>query len=529
MLQLKHAIILAVVFIMPLAAVCADKLTITRLTGSKVSIGGRQLKAGDSFDEGDAISWASTTQQMEAKNTRTGNIYRFSARQFASKKGISSVRDFFLRVNKASTRKAEGADLAFTASPEASKFPEKRVALLIGNSNYTNISSLRNPMYDAEALSEALGKLGFDVYEAYDCDYNDMISALNTFASKAGGYNVAMFYYSGHGLQEDGRNYLIPVTANLEFKSELTRCLDAYDVLERIENSGVETRIVCFDACRDVKTSWTRSAATGLTTIEGNPGTAVICSTRSGQVALDGDSDNSPFTTAFVNALSDRGRGFSDMMSRVVKSTYDITDRRQCPIVNGTLLSDFVFNPVGTAIRTLTSVASSAVAAAVSAAPEPQSAYQQSAYQQPVPSSLPAIMVENDVPNLAVSVAPARRAGKNVLVDIIFTNMGSQAKKCTFVDKEPCAGYDDYVTTAWDLSGNSYEMNGGGMTLMKGEERLWSAPTLPSGVPVKITLVIHNVPRNVNMFAMLSMAFRDMMPGESYGQALMRVRNLPIQ
>ena len=160
MLQLKHAIILAVVFIMPLAAVCADKLTITRLTGSKVLIGGRQLKAGDSFDEGDAISWASATQQMEAKNTRTGNIYRFSARQFASKKGISSVRDFFLRVNKASTRKAEGADLAFTASPEASKFPEKRVALLIGNSNYTNISSLRNPMYDAEALSEALGKIG---------------------------------------------------------------------------------------------------------------------------------------------------------------------------------------------------------------------------------------------------------------------------------------------------------------------------------------------------------------------------------
>lgn len=530
MSRLKLAIILTVAFIMPLTAFCADRLTITRLTGGKVSIGGRQLKAGDSFDEGDAIRWADATQQMEAKNTRTGNIYRFSARQFASKKGVSSVRDFFLRVNKASTRKAEGADMAFTASPEASKFPEKRVALLIGNSNYTNISSLRNPMYDAEALSEALGKLGFDVYEAYDCDYTDMISALNTFAAKAGGYDVAMFYYSGHGLQENGRNYLIPVTANLEFKSELTRCLDAYDVLERIENSGVETRIVCLDACRDVKTSWTRSAATGLTTMEGNPGTAVICSTRSGQVALDGDSDNSPFTTAFVNALADRGRGFSDMMSRVVKSTYDITDRRQCPIVNGTLLSDFVFNPVGTAIRTLTSVASSAVAAAVSTAPAPQPAYQQqSAYQQPAPPSVPAIIVENDVPNLAVSVAPARRAGNNVMVDIVFTNMGSKAKKCSFVDKEPCAGYDDYVTTAWDLNGDSYEMRGGGMTLMKGEERLWDAPTLPSGVPVKITLVIHNVPRNVNMFAMLSMAFRDLMPGESYGQALMRVRNLPIQ
>lgn len=540
--QFKLVIILLLACVMSLSASAADKLTITRLTDDKVSIGGRQLKVGDSFDEGDAIRWANPSQQMEAKNTRTGNIYRFSARQFASKKGVSSVRDFFLRVNKASTRKAEGADMAFTASPEAAKFPEKRVVLLIGNSNYSNISSLRNPMYDAEALAESLGKLGFDVYEAYDCDYNDMISALNTFAAKAGSYDVAMFYYSGHGLQEDGRNYLIPVTANLEFKSELTRCLDAYDVLERIENSGVETRIVCLDACRDVKTSWTRSAAAGLTTMEGNPGTAVICSTRSGQVALDGDSDNSPFTTAFVNALSDRGRGFSDMMSRVVKSTYDITERRQCPIVNGTLLSDFVFNPVGTALRTLTSVASAAVsnsASAYTASAQTQPAYQQPIYQQPIyqqpvaqqpaPVAVPAIIVENDVPNLTVSVSPARRVGKNVFVDIVFVNMGSKAMKCSFVDKEPCFGFDDYVTTAWDFNGDAYEMKGGGMTLMKGEERLWDAPALPSGVPVKVSLMIHNVPRHVNMFAMLSMAFRNMMPGESYGQALMRVRNLPIQ
>lgn len=524
MTRLKLATILTVALLLPLVAV-ADKLTITRLTGGSVAIGGRQLKTGDSFDEGDAIRWGAPTQQMEAKNKRTGNIYRFSARQFASKKGISSVRDFFLRVNKASTRKAEGADLSFTSSPQAAEFPEKRIALLIGNSNYTNISSLRNPMYDAEALAESLGKLGFDVCEAYDCDYNDMISALNTFAAKAANYDVAMFYYSGHGLQEDGRNYLIPVTANLEFKSELTRCLDAYDVLERIENSGVPTRIVCLDACRDVKTSWSRSAAAGLTTMEGNPGTAIICSTRSGQVALDGESDNSPFTTAFVNALSERGRGFSDMMSQVVKTTYDITARKQCPIVNGTLLSDFIFNPAGTALRTLTAVASQAVAQAANA-PARQATVQQAPVQQAQPA---AVFVENDVPDIAVSVAGARHAGRNVMVDLVFVNNGRQAKRCSFVDKEPCAGYDDYVTSAWDMNGNEYPMKNGGMTLMRGEERMWDAPTLPPGVPVKITLVIHDVPRDVNMFAMLSMAFRDLMPGECYGQALMRIRNLPIQ
>ncbi|MDE6175984.1 MAG: hypothetical protein K2F71_00410, partial [Paramuribaculum sp.] len=101
--RIKLVSLLLLAIIMPLSAIAADKLTITRLTGNKVLIGGRQLKAGDTFDENDAIRWTTESQQMEAKNMRTGNIYRFSARQFASKKGVSSVRDFFLRVNKAST------------------------------------------------------------------------------------------------------------------------------------------------------------------------------------------------------------------------------------------------------------------------------------------------------------------------------------------------------------------------------------------------------------------------------------------
>ncbi|MDE6859552.1 MAG: caspase family protein [Duncaniella sp.] len=523
-------LILMLAALMPFSAISADRLTITRLTDNSVTVGGRKLKAGDSFDEGAAIQWSTPSQQMEAKNTRTGSIYRFSARQFATKKGVNSVKDFFLRVNKASTRKAEGADMAFTPSPQASQFPEKRIALLIGNSNYTNISSLRNPMYDAEALAESLGKLGFDIYEAYDCDYTDMISALNAFAGKAKGYDVAMFYYSGHGLQENGRNYLIPVTANLEFKSELTRCIDAYDVLERIENTGAENRIVCLDACRDVKTSWTRSAAEGLTTMEGNPGTAIICSTRSGQVALDGETDNSPFTTAFVNALADRGRGFADMMSRVVKSTYDITERRQCPIVNGTLLSDFIFNPIGTTIRTLTSVASNAVASSsLGASSVSSSAPAATTAVAPSRPAAPQIGVECDVPGLTIKVSPGKRSGKNVLIDVVFINNTSDAMKAGFVGKEPCAGYDDYVTSAWDINGDVYGLEQGDIWVLKGNDRLYEPLTLPLGVPVKVRLVVRGVAGGVTLFPLLSMAFRDLMPYESYGQALVRVRNLPIQ
>ncbi len=431
--MLRSLLVLFLMFsIMPLS-VSADKLKITRLTDGAVSVGGRSLKPGDVFDDSETIKWSKPTQQMEAKNTVTGAIYHFSARQFASKNGVATIKDFFMRINKASTRKAEGADLVFTVSPVSGNFPEKRIALVIANTNYTNISSLRNPMYDAEAMAESLGKLGFDVLEAYDCDYTDMTSALNSFAGKAKDYDVALFYYSGHGLQEDGRNYLIPVTANLEFKSELTRCLDAYDVLERVEATGVENRIVCLDACRDVKTSWTRSAAGGLTTMEGNPGTAVICSTRSGQVALDGETDNSPFTSAFVNALGEKGRGFSDMMSRVVKSTYEATNHRQCPIVNGTLLSDFVFNPLGETIRTIVATA----ARAPQAASASQSSVAQRTADAPVASraavSVP--VVQCDVPGLKVGVSNAVRMGRNVFVDVLFVNEGEKAKTAGFVGK----------------------------------------------------------------------------------------------
>lgn len=529
MTLLRNLSILLAALLLTSSEAMADKMTITRLTGNTVNIGGRNLKAGGSFDDSEVIKWLSPTQQMEAKNTRTGAIHRFSARQFASKNRVSSVKDFFLHVNKASTRKAEGADVSFTPSATAKNFPERRVALVIGNTNYINISSLRNPMYDAESLAQSLGQLGFDVYEAYDCDYTDMTSALNAFAHAAKNYDVALFYYSGHGLQEQGRNYLIPVTANLEFKSELTRCLDAYDVLERIEASGVENRIICLDACRDVKTSWTRSAASGLTTMEGNPGTAIVCSTRSGQVALDGDSDNSPFTSAFVNALGEKGRGFSDMMSRVVKSTYEATARRQCPIVNGTLLSDFIFNPSGTTIRTLTSKAAQPVQTTQQAQTSQSSLSTQTTQQsQPKPIATPT--VQHDVPELRIGVSNGMRVGKNVFIDVVFINDSDKSAKAGFVGREPCAGYDDYITCAWDSNGDDYRLDGGKITLFKGQERMYNySLVLPPGVPVKVRMMISDVPAGVTSFPMLSIAFRDLMPYESYGQALVRVRNVSIQ
>lgn len=529
----KNNLLLSIMLLGSVLSVNADILTLTRITGNSINIGGKTLKTGDSFSDDATINWANSNQKIEAKNKATGGIYRFSALQFNSKKGVKSVKDFFLRTNKASSRNSLGADILFLPSPYKSSFSDKRIALVIANTNYSNLTTLRNPLYDGEKIVSALLKLGFDVYEGFDSDYTDMASALNQFAAKAKDYDVALFYYSGHGIQDGGHNYLLPVSANLEFKSGLDRCIDAYDVLERMENSGVKSRIVCLDACRDVKTSWTRSTSRGLTTMEGAPGTAIVCSTRSGQVAYDGETDNSPFAASFINALSEKGKNFSELMSAVGKATYQATDSKQCPIVSGMLLDDFVFNPTGEQIQQVQAKAASPAAHATTVAksrPTSAANVAASSTASTVKAPVSNVVVQCDVPDFQLKVSPAKRVGKNVWVDIVFMNNCPKSKTFGFCGKEPCAGYDDYMTAAWDDNGNSYELDRGGIFVLKGDERMYNLEiTVPSGVPVKYRLKINEVPSDVHSFPMLSLAFRGLMPGESYGQAVMKVRNLPVQ
>lgn len=136
--------------------------------------------------------------------------------------------------------------------------------------------------------------------------------------------------------------------------------------------------------------------------------------------------------------------------------------------------------------------------------------------------------VKCDVPELTVSVIEAKRVGKNVCVEVVFINEGEKSKKASFVGKEPCVGFDDYVTAAWDTDGEVYEMERGAIAAFKGEDRLYGSFNMPEGVPVKVRLMIYNVPESVTRFPMLSMAFRDLMPFTSYGQALIKARNVPI-
>lgn len=324
----------------------ADKYKITRLNTPTIVIGGKTLKVGDTFDDPSTVKWSSPKQSMEVLNLATGQLNSFSQKLF-KQKSVLSIKDYFIETKKTSRR--DDSELGkLTLSKYRNLYPEKRIALVIGNSNYDNLSYLRNARKDAEDVGECLGELGFDVMSFGETNVTDLHTALNRFAAKAKDYDVALFYFSGHGLQNNGFNYLLPTDISLEYPSALRDCLSADDVLFKMKEAGT-SNIVILDACRNIKSSWTRADEKGLAKMEGDINTVIVFSTASGYTASDGEGENSPFTTALIQNLIKPSKLYLETLNNVVRDTYNATGREQAPLMSGTLIINFTFMPEQTA------------------------------------------------------------------------------------------------------------------------------------------------------------------------------------
>jgi uncharacterized caspase-like protein len=180
---------------------------------------------------------------------------------------------------------------------------EKRVALVVGNSNYTEVGTLANPVNDANAISTALKGAGFEVILGVNVDKKAFDARIRNFAALLEDADVAIFFYAGHGLQVAGRNYLIPVDAHLQGERDLD--FDAVNldfIMKQMELGRADTtNIVFLDACRDnpftrnlARSMGTRSASIGkgLAQVDTGVGTFIAYSTQPGNVALDGTGSN---------------------------------------------------------------------------------------------------------------------------------------------------------------------------------------------------------------------------------------------
>jgi hypothetical protein len=230
----------------------------------------------------------------------------------------------------------------------------ERVALVIGNSAYQHGAPLANPSNDATDMANALRAVGFKVILGRDLDWRAFNETVRAFSNALRDGDDAVFYYAGHGLQVRGQNYLIPVDAKLDSERDLDFSAVRLDVILRqmeIDREG-KTNIVILDACRDnplarnlSRSMGTRSSAVGvgLAQVESGVGTFIAFSTQPGNVALDGEGRNSPFTAALVKRVNTPGRTLSALMIDVRKDVLARTKGRQVPWDHSALTGDFYF------------------------------------------------------------------------------------------------------------------------------------------------------------------------------------------
>ena len=236
---------------------------------------------------------------------------------------------------------------------------ETRVALVIGNGAYASTAQLPNPPHDAEDVASSLRRSGFEVYQGVDLRQADMQDLTIRFARAASRADVAMFYYSGHAMQYNGVNYLMPIDAVLTDEADLKRFVRVDDIVNDLQQAK-NLRILVLDSCRDnpLAENLKRSAGTtraasigrGLSKVEAPRGTIVSFSTQSGQTAADGSGRNSPYTSAFLKHIEEP-QEIGDVFRDISSDVYDSSGKTQLPELSLSIIGKFYLNgPVSVTI-----------------------------------------------------------------------------------------------------------------------------------------------------------------------------------
>jgi hypothetical protein len=224
---------------------------------------------------------------------------------------------------------------------------EKRLALIIGNSDYIYGGSLTNPVNDAKAMATVLKKVGFEVMEYENLTQPDMKKAIDEFGNKLYGYDVGLFYYAGHGIQSDGFNYLIPVEAQLMAYEDVEYdCVRADRILSKMEYASTNVNVLILDACRDnpFERKWSRAAAgKGLAFMDAPSGSLVAYATSPGRTAADGAGKNGLYTEALLKYIQERGLQIEEVFKNVRREVESKSGGQQTPWESTSLKGYFYF------------------------------------------------------------------------------------------------------------------------------------------------------------------------------------------
>ena len=229
--------------------------------------------------------------------------------------------------------------LIFSMSPVFAS--AEKIALIIGNSKYQNLGLLNNTTNDAKLIEKNLKEIGFKTQIILDANEQQTRKAIRSFAIESENTNIALIFYAGHGAQVFSQNYLLPTDIDIP-KRESDIQLSGIKVDDIINSIHSKVKVIILDACRD-NPALIKSLSKGRGSYQGglapaknssftdtSSGIFVAYATDSGNVALDGNGKNSPFTIALARYIKEP-ISIDDMFSKVTKEVRQKTDNAQKP------------------------------------------------------------------------------------------------------------------------------------------------------------------------------------------------------
>lgn len=244
------------------------------------------------------------------------------------------------------SRAQQGPDRQLLRTRPGSETAGKRTALVIGNGAYTKSPPLKNPPNDASEMAATLKALGFDVTSGVNVNQHDMKILIRAFGQKLRAGGSGLFYYAGHGVQSKGRNYLVPVDADIQSEAEVEDAgVDVSLVLNYMDDAQNGLNIVILDACRNNPFARSfRSASNGLAQVDAPTGTLIAYATAPGRVAMDGDGQNGLYTSELLKAMRVPGLSATEMFMRVRAEVMKQTGSKQVPWEASSLVGAFYFS-----------------------------------------------------------------------------------------------------------------------------------------------------------------------------------------
>lgn len=230
-----------------------------------------------------------------------------------------------------------------------------RLSLVIGNDNYQTIGKLKNPGADAQLIEGKLKEIGFEVDRVADADKATLSRSIRDFGRKiaaAGPGATVLVYYAGHGIQDRGTNYIVPVDADLKVRADLaTEAVNLDTLIKMLEQSNVKVGIVVLDACRDSPLpADSRTTKRGLA-VEERPGLYIAFSTDPNNVALDGDGVNSPYAEALAAEIATPGIEIERVFKNVRTRVFEATNGKQQPWESSRLMQEVFLAGAGAVVR----------------------------------------------------------------------------------------------------------------------------------------------------------------------------------